>query len=92
MYVLLMYDVLSDEDGARVSRNIFKICKRYLTNIQKSVFEGSLTKSDLMSLEYELKNYIRPEKDSVIIFESMSEKWIEKRFLGKEDNKTMNFF
>ena len=43
MYIILVYDILSDENGARISRNIFKICKKYLTNVQKSVFEGEIT-------------------------------------------------
>ena len=38
MYVILIYDITADEEGNRISRNIFKICKRYLTNVQKSVF------------------------------------------------------
>ena len=92
MYVILIYDIITDEDSPRVSRNIFKTCKRYLTNIQKSVFEGNLSEGELVSLEYELKNYIRPDKDSVIIFKSMSENWVDKKFLGKKDNKTSNFF
>ena len=30
MYIILVYDILSDENGARISRNIFKTCKKYL--------------------------------------------------------------
>lgn len=92
MYILLIYDIIADEKGPLVSRNIFKICKRYLTNIQKSVFEGNLTKLQLYSLKAELNEYIRKNKDSVIIFSSRSENWVEKEFLGKKDNKTSNFF
>lgn len=92
MYILLVYDIISDEEGARVSRNVFKICKKYLTNIQKSVFEGNLKKSELIKLEYELKNFIRKDKDSIIIFESRSENWVDKRFIGKKDDKTSNIF
>lgn len=92
MYVLLIYDIIADKNGPRVSRNIFKICKRYLTNVQKSVFEGELTEAELISLEFELNDYIRKDKDSVIIYKSRSERWIDKRFLGKRDNKTSNMF
>lgn len=92
MYVLLIYDIIADKGGARASRNIFKICKRYLTNVQKSVFEGNLTESELISLEYELNNHIRKDRDSVIIYKSRSENWIDKKFLGKKDNKTSNIF
>lgn len=92
MYVLLIYDIITDEQGPYVSRNVFKICKRYLTNIQKSVFEGNLTKLQLYSLKTELSEYIRKNKDSVIIFSSRSENWVKKEFLGKKDDKTSNIF
>ncbi len=92
MYVLLIYDIIADEKGPYISRNIFKICKRYLTNIQKSVFEGKLTELQLYSLKSELKKYIRKDKDSIIIFSSRSEKWVKKEFLGKEDDLNSNIF
>ncbi|QNO13728.1 CRISPR-associated endonuclease Cas2 [Alkalicella caledoniensis] len=92
MYIVLMYDIMMDEKGAKVQRNAFKICKRYLTHIQKSVFEGNLSELNLMKLKKELNLYIRDEKDSFIIFKSRDEKWLTKEFLGKKDNKTSNFF
>lgn len=92
MYIILIYDIISDEKGAYVWNNVFKICKRYLTNIQKSVFEGNLTKAQYIALKYELGEYIRKDRDSVIIFKSRSEEWLDKEFLGKEDSKTSIFF
>ncbi len=92
MYIILMYDILTDEKGSKVSRNTFKICKKYLTHIQKSVFEGNLTELDLMKLKSELDSYIRKDKDSLIIFKNRNERWLEKEFLGIEDDKTSNFF
>lgn len=83
---------MADEEGARVSRNIFKICKKYLTHIQKSVFEGNLTQLNYLKLKTELNNYIRQDKDSLIVFKSRSERWLEKEFLGIVDDKTSNFF
>jgi CRISPR-associated protein Cas2 len=92
VYVILMYDIVSDEESPRISKNIFKICKKYLTHTQKSVFEGNLTKLQLMKLKSELSNYIREDIDSVIIFKSRSEKWLEKEFWGIIEDKTSNFF
>ena len=92
MYIILMYDIMMDEKGAKVQRNTFKICKRYLTHIQKSVFEGNLSELNLMKLKTELKQHIREDQDSFIIFKSRNEKWLEKEFLGIEDDKTSNFF
>lgn len=92
MYIILMYDIVTDEDSPKVSRKIFKICKKYLTHIQKSVFEGNLTKLQLMKLKSELSIHIRKDKDSLVIFKSRSENWLEKEFLGLVDDKTSNFF
>lgn len=73
-------------------RNVFKICKKYLVHIQNSVFEGELLESQAMKLKSELDKYIREDKDSVILFKSRNQKWMEKEFLGMiEDDKTDNF-
>ena len=93
MYVILVYDInLEDKNGQKVLRNVFKICKKYLVHIQNSVFEGELLESQKLKLESELNKFIRDDKDSVILFESRSQKWLDKEFLGKiEDDKTSNF-
>ncbi len=92
MYVIIVYDILSDEKGAYVSRNIFKTCKKYLTHIQKSVFEGNLTELNYMKLKVELDRYIRKDKDSLLVFKSRNERWLEKEYWGLVDDKTSNFF
>ena len=56
MYVILVYDIKMDDGGPRVLRRVFKICKRYLSHVQKSVFEGELTAAKLAALKRELKN------------------------------------
>lgn len=86
-----MYDIVMDSDGSKIQRNIFKICKRYLTHIQMSVFEGELTKVQIVKLNNELNKYIRKNKDSVIIFKSRNERWLDKEFWGKVEDKTNNF-
>ncbi|SFE57758.1 CRISPR-associated protein Cas2 [Peptostreptococcus sp. D1] len=91
MYIILIYDICTDENSANVHRKVFSICKKYLTHIQKSVFEGNLTKLKLMELELELKKCIRKDMDSVIIFQSRDEKWLKKNFLGKVDDATSRF-
>lgn len=92
MYVVLIYDIEADIEGAKASRNTFKICKKYLTHVQKSVFEGDITPALLLQLKLELNKYIRKNKDSVIVFKSREERWMHKEFWGKEDEKTSNFF
>lgn len=93
MYVILVYDVnLEEKAGQKVLRNVFKTCKKYLVHIQNSVFEGELLESQALKLKIELDQYIRKEKDSIIMFKSRNQKWLDKEFLGKiEDDKTSNF-
>ena len=91
MYVVLVYDISKEESGARRWSKIFKICKKYLSHIQDSVFEGEISKVQLTKLQQELKPYIDRQLDSVIIFKSRQEKWLEKEFWGKEDDSTSFF-
>ena len=88
MYIVLVYDVSQEENGARRWSRIFKICKKYLTHIQNSVFEGELSKGQLAQLQKDLKEYIDKELDSVIIFKSRQEKWLDKEFWGRKDDLT----
>lgn len=93
MYIILVYDiVITDRYGARILNNIFKICKQYLTHIQKSVFEGELTETLLQELKYKINQYIRKDRDSVIIFEISNTKKLHKTILGIDNDKTSNFF
>ncbi|MCI9365561.1 MAG: CRISPR-associated endonuclease Cas2 [Clostridia bacterium] len=93
MYVILVYDInLEEKEGQRVLRNVFKTCKKYLIHIQNSVFEGELLESQAIKLKAELDKYIREDKDSVILFKSRNQRWLDKEFLGMiEDDKTSNF-
>lgn len=91
MYVILVYDIKTDEGGAKVLSKVFKTCKKYLSHIQNSVFEGELSNAQLVKLEYELKGIIREDKDSIITFKSRSDRWLEKKMLGIKVDKTSNF-
>ena len=91
MYVVLVYDISQEENGARRWSRIFKICKKYLSHIQDSVFEGELSNAQLERFKQELKGHINQELDSVILFKSRQEKWLDKEFWGKEDD-CISFF
>ena len=88
MYVVLVYDISKDDNGQKRWSRIFKICKKYLSHIQNSVFEGEISKSQLAKLQQELGRYIDENLDSVIIFKSRQQKWLDKEFWGKVDDKT----
>jgi CRISPR-associated protein Cas2 len=85
MYVILVYDM----DQKRVGK-MLKLCRRYLNWIQNSVFEGELTEVKLKELILEAKEIMKIETDSLIIFSSRQEKWLEKQVIGKEKNEIDN--
>lgn len=91
MYVVLVYDISQDNNGQKRWSHVFKICKKFLSHIQNSVFEGEISKVELAKLQQELKPYIDKRTDSVIIFKSRQERWLDKEFWGKEDDKTSSF-
>lgn len=91
MYAILVYDISVEDKGPKILRNVFKICKKYMTHIQDSVFEGELSESQIFRLRGELKKHLRNNLDSCIIFKSRNEKWLDKEFWGREDDATSNF-
>lgn len=90
MYVILVYDIRTVEHHARVTSRVFKTCKKFLTHVQNSVFEGDLNKLQYLDLKTQLKNYLRENTDSCIIFKSNNENWLTKEFLVEEEDKTTN--
>ena len=86
MHVIIIYDV----SEKRCSK-IHKLLKRYLDWVQNSVFEGEITKSDLVILKSELSQRIDEKTDSVIIYNLRNTRWIDRSVLGKERNIISNF-
>ena len=68
MYSVLVYDIVLDEKGKKILPKVYKTCKKYMTHIQNSVFEGELSQADKLKLQAELNKIIRKNEDSVIIF------------------------
>ena len=88
MYIVLVYDISKTDNGQKRWSRIFKICKKYLTHIQNSVFEGELSMVQLEKLRQELKPHVDTSLDSIILFKSRQERWLDKEFWGIEDDKT----
>ena len=91
MYLILVYDIVMDQQGPRILPKVFKTCKKYLTHIQNSVFEGEISVAQKLKLQLELQSFIRQDKDSLIVFGSRNERWLEKEFWGMEDDKMSRF-
>jgi len=85
MKVILVYDIETVEpaDQKRLNK-IRKIARKYLYQVQKSVFEGEVTVAQLARLERAILEIIDKERDSVIIYELPDGiKW-ERRILARK--------
>lgn len=86
MYIILVYDI-----GERRVGKMLKLCRQYLNWIQNSVFEGELSPSQLRELKMKARTIMVPDLDSLIIFTSRNEDWLDKEVIGKEKNELDNF-
>ena len=77
MFVILTYGVASK----RVSK-VMKTCRKYLTHVQKSVFEGMITDGKLERLKQELSRIIVSAEDEVCIYKLETVKYASKETIG----------
>ena len=86
MYVLLVYDIKEKRVG-----KMLKLCRRYLNWIQNSVFEGEISEVKLKELLAKAHAFLDTDEDSVLIFKSRSQQWLEKQVVGQERNRLDTF-
>lgn len=86
MYVILVYDI-----GEKRVGKMLKLCRQYLNWIQNSVFEGEITEVKLKELQFRAKEIMNLSVDSIIVFKSRAEKWLEKEIIGQEKNPLDTF-
>ena len=71
---------------------MLKLCRKYLNWIQNSVFEGEITEVKLKELKNLAEDLMNVEEgDSLIIFKSRQEKWLDKEVIGEEKNPVDKF-
>ncbi len=80
MYVLLTYDIAEK----RVAR-VLKVCRKYLTRVQNSVFEGEITDATLIKLHKELEKIVDDSEDQVLYYKLRAERYMEKEIQGLEE-------
>ncbi|MCC7213096.1 MAG: CRISPR-associated endonuclease Cas2 [Candidatus Brocadia sp.] len=86
MYVIVVYDV----DQKRCGK-MLKLCRGYLHHIQNSVFEGEITEARLEELKIKAKKIMNEEEaDSLIVFKSRNEKWLDKEVIGADKRPVDN--
>lgn len=86
MYVILVYDC-----GQKRVGKMLKLCRKYLSWIQNSVFEGEISEVKLKELILKAEKIMDADDDSLIIFSSRQEKWLNKQIIGKERSSIENF-
>lgn len=79
MYIIAVYDI-----GVKRVGKMLKLCRQYLNWIQNSVFEGEITEVKLKEMIFRAESIMKKESDSLIIFKTRQEKWLEKQVVGKE--------
>lgn len=82
-YAFLFYDV----NEKRVNK-VFKVCKKYLSHFQNSVFRGELTPSKLILLRKDLNKVINEDEDFICIIKLMNDNVYGEEILGNQKNNT----
>ena len=85
-YAFVFYDV----NEKRVQK-VFKICKKYLTHFQRSVFRGDTSPSKIIRMKMELKQVIDENEDFVCIIELMNGDMFGEEILEGDKEKSNLF-
>ena len=76
-YAFVFYDV-----GEKRVNKVFKVCKKYLSHYQKSVFRGEMSPSKLINFKKDINNVIDKNEDFICIIKLMNESIFGEEVLG----------
>lgn len=82
-YAFVFYDV----NEKRVQK-VFKVCKKYLSHYQKSVFRGEITPAKIIKFRTELKKVIDEKEDFVCIVKMLNSGVFGEEVLGGNKMET----
>lgn len=86
-YAFVFYDV----NEKRVQK-VFKVCKKYLSHYQNSVFRGEMSPSKLIKFRADLKKVVNKDEDFICIIKLMNDKVFGEEVIGsgnKENGETL---
>ncbi len=86
-YAFVFYDIKEKR-----CHKVFKICKKYFSHHQLSVFRGIMTPSDLKEFENEIKKVIVPHEDMVSIITVLNENSFKEHTIGTNVKTGENLF
>ncbi len=87
MFVILVYDA-----AERRVQKFHRICRRYLTWVQLSVFEGELSRAQLERLLEELKAVMDEKEDSIIVYTFRTLHYFKRQVIGKSKGNPEELF
>ena len=82
-YAFVFYDV-----GEKRVNKVFKVCKKYLSHFQNSVFRGDITPSKLINFKTDLNKVIDNDEDFICIIKLMNDSVFGEELIGKVKNST----
>ncbi|WP_255419814.1 CRISPR-associated endonuclease Cas2 [Moorella sp. Hama-1] len=89
---MLVYDInTEDNDGKRRLVKIMKTSRKYLSHVQKSVFEGDITEGQITLLKKEVLGIVNKGKDFVIIYSLKDGIKLNRDILTDTPDPTNNF-
>jgi len=93
-YAFVFYDIADIESEAGKNRvaKVFKICKKYFSHHQKSVFKGEITPSNLIKFKNEISKVIDKNLDFITIIKLPNRSSFEEENIGLQDSKDDEIF
>lgn len=82
-YAFVFYDV----NEKRVQK-VFKVCKKYLSHFQKSVFRGEMSPSKLIKFKTDLNKVIDKNEDFICIIKLMNDNVFGEEVIGVTSGAT----
>ena len=85
MEILVAYDVSTESpEGRRRLRKVADVCQAFGQRVQKSVFECSLTETQLLQLEHRLLGIVHLAEDRLRIYRLLEPRERYVRIHGKQ--------
>lgn len=81
-YAFVFYDV----NEKRVNK-VFKVCKKYLSHFQNSVFRGEMSPSKLVRFKIDLNKVVDKNEDFICIIKLMNDNVFGEEVIGISDRQ-----
>lgn len=88
----MIYDINTTDKGGQYRLvKVMKTCRKYLTHVQYSVFEGNITEGKLVRLKNEILGLVNKDKDFVIVYSLPDGIRLNREIVTNTPDPTSNF-